>query len=139
MEERSNQEPASQSLANSEILAAIWGTREALESKMDLIVINVNKVRLDLCKVPEGVSGTEKSISTLQQEVKTLQTTVADLRSKTAHMEERLENAEGCSRHNNISLIGFPEQGGGPSVELTAKEASDWMVALGFGKHQQTS
>ncbi|KAJ1168354.1 hypothetical protein NDU88_000280 [Pleurodeles waltl] len=62
-------------------------------------------------KVAEG------SIAELQSEVGTLRSQVAQATSTVGRLEERLGDAEGRSRRNNIRLLGFWERAEGLAVE----------------------
>ncbi|KAJ1144497.1 hypothetical protein NDU88_010796 [Pleurodeles waltl] len=85
-----------------EILEAICGTRVALECKMGTMAMDINHLRLDLCKVAERVTSTEEEVIELKGKVQTLQATVDTLQSAATRMEICVENAEGHSHRNNL-------------------------------------
>ncbi|KAJ1150786.1 hypothetical protein NDU88_003575 [Pleurodeles waltl] len=81
-----------------EILAAIQGSRVALEGKIETVAVEVNLLRADLRKVSDKVKVAEGSIVELQAEVGTLRKQMAQAGSTVGRLEARLEDAEGRSR-----------------------------------------
>ncbi|KAJ1171573.1 hypothetical protein NDU88_003434 [Pleurodeles waltl] len=82
--------------SRAKILAAIQGSRVALEGKIETLAVEVNLLRADLRKVSDKVKVAEGSIVELQMEVG------AQANSTVGRLEARLEDAEGRSRLNNI-------------------------------------
>ncbi|KAJ1208285.1 hypothetical protein NDU88_003671 [Pleurodeles waltl] len=64
-----------------ELLAAIQGSRVALEGKMETVAVEVNLLRADLRKVSDKVKVAEGSIAELQSMVGTLWTQMAQATS----------------------------------------------------------
>ncbi|KAJ1148574.1 hypothetical protein NDU88_001402 [Pleurodeles waltl] len=93
-----------------ELLAAIQGSRVALEGKIETVVVEVNLLRADLRKVSEKVKVAEGSIAKLQTEVGSLRKQMMQVSSTVGKLEARLEDAGGSSCRNNIRLLGFPER-----------------------------
>ncbi|KAJ1181357.1 hypothetical protein NDU88_006565 [Pleurodeles waltl] len=100
-----------------ELLAAIQGSREALEGKMKSVAVEVKLLQVDLWKVSDRVHITKGSISELRTEVDTLRKQMVEVTSRAGTLEDRVEDAEGGSRCNNIRLIGFPKWAEGSSTE----------------------
>ncbi|KAJ1183557.1 hypothetical protein NDU88_000375 [Pleurodeles waltl] len=78
-----------------ELLAAIQGSRVALEGKIETVAVEVNLFRADLRKVSDKVKVAEGSIVDLQTEVGTLRKQMVQATSKVGVMEARLKDAEG--------------------------------------------
>ncbi|KAJ1091524.1 hypothetical protein NDU88_004644 [Pleurodeles waltl] len=97
-----------------ELLAAIQGSREALEGKIE--TVEVNLLRAELRKVSEKVKVAEGSIMELQTEVGSLRKPMVQVSSTVGRLGNRLENAEGRSHQNNIHLLGIPGRAEGAKV-----------------------
>ncbi|KAJ1116658.1 hypothetical protein NDU88_004864 [Pleurodeles waltl] len=123
----SSQGPEEQFKATAEILAAIQGTRATLENKRDTMAIELNLLLLDRRKVAKRVTCMEEEVITLKREIKYIQTTVAGLKCSAMHMEEHIDDTEGCSSRNYICLIEFPKQAEGLFVELSLE---DWIFNM---------
>ncbi|KAJ1129720.1 hypothetical protein NDU88_008086 [Pleurodeles waltl] len=78
-----------------EILAAIQGTRVALGGKIEMVAVEVNILRKDLCKVSDMVKVAEGSIMDLQTEVGTLRKQMTQVTSTVGVWEAKLEDSEG--------------------------------------------
>ncbi|KAJ1128021.1 hypothetical protein NDU88_006413 [Pleurodeles waltl] len=85
-------------LSQAEILAAIQGSRVALECKIETVAVEVNLLRADLRKVSDKVKVADGSIVELQAEVGTLRKQMAQAGSTVGRLEARLADAEGRSR-----------------------------------------
>ncbi|KAJ1157271.1 hypothetical protein NDU88_009986 [Pleurodeles waltl] len=103
--------------SRAEILAAIQGSRVALEGKIETVAVEVNVLREDLRKVSDKVKVAEGLIVELQAEVGTLCKQMAQASSTVDRLEARLEDAEGRSRRNNIGLLGFLVRAEGAMAE----------------------
>ncbi|KAJ1213702.1 hypothetical protein NDU88_001334 [Pleurodeles waltl] len=100
-----------------ELLAAIQGSWVALESKIETVAVEVNRLRADLRKVSDKVKVAEGSITELQSEVGMLRKQMVQATSTVGRLEPRLEDAEGRSQLNNVRLLGFPECAEGSATE----------------------
>ncbi|KAJ1216375.1 hypothetical protein NDU88_003977 [Pleurodeles waltl] len=100
-----------------EILAAIQGSRVALEGKIEMVAVEVNLLRADLRKISDKVKVAEGSIVELQAELGTLRKQMAQAGSTVGRLEARLENAEGRSQQNNFRLLGVLKRSEGSMVE----------------------
>ncbi|KAJ1136233.1 hypothetical protein NDU88_002650 [Pleurodeles waltl] len=103
--------------SRAELMQAIQGSRQALESKIEMVAIEVNLLRTDLCKVSDKVCVAEGSIEQLQAEVVTLNRQVAAKEAHSGALEARVEDSEGRARSNNVRLLGFPEWAEGTRPE----------------------
>ncbi|KAJ1144461.1 hypothetical protein NDU88_010759 [Pleurodeles waltl] len=103
--------------SQAEILAAIQGSRVALEGKIETLAVEVNLLRADLRKVSDKVKVVEGSIMELQTEVGALRKQMVQPNSMVRRLEASLEDAEGCSLRNNIRLMGFLEREVGSATE----------------------
>ncbi|KAJ1188134.1 hypothetical protein NDU88_004899 [Pleurodeles waltl] len=83
--------------SRSELLAAIQGSRVALEGKRETVAVEVNLLRADLRKVSNKVKAADGTISELQSEVGTLRTQMAQATSTVGRLEAWQEDAEGRS------------------------------------------
>ncbi|KAJ1129589.1 hypothetical protein NDU88_007956 [Pleurodeles waltl] len=77
-----------------ELLAAIQGSRVALEGKRETVAVEVNLLRANLRKVSDKVNVAEGSIVDLQTEGGTLRKQMAQITSTVATLEARLEDSE---------------------------------------------
>ncbi|KAJ1179102.1 hypothetical protein NDU88_004338 [Pleurodeles waltl] len=105
-----------------ELLAAIHGTRVALEGKIETVAVEVNRLQADFRKVSNKVKVAEGSIVDLQTEVGTLRKQMAQVTSTVGTLEARLEDSEGRSRRHNVHLFGFPERAEGSTVESSVEQ-----------------
>ncbi|KAJ1145388.1 hypothetical protein NDU88_011675 [Pleurodeles waltl] len=103
--------------SQAEILAAIQGSRVALEAKIETVEVEVNLLRADLRKVSDKFKVAEVSIVELQTEVGSLRKQMVQATSTVGRLEARLEDAGGRSQHNNIRLLGFLEGAEGFAAE----------------------
>ncbi|KAJ1154627.1 hypothetical protein NDU88_007370 [Pleurodeles waltl] len=117
LEGQTSLEPKEQMQATAEILAAIQRSRIVLYTKMDMMAIDINHLRLGLHQVAKRTTGMEEDVTILKKEIKELQATVG-LKCSVKQMEEYVDNAEGSLRRNNLCFIRFPERAEGPLVEL---------------------
>ncbi|KAJ1100624.1 hypothetical protein NDU88_005705 [Pleurodeles waltl] len=79
--------------SRAEILAAIQGSRVALEGKIETVAVEMNLLRADLRKVSDKVKMVEGSIEELQMEVEVLRKQMAQASSTVGKLEARLEDA----------------------------------------------
>ncbi|KAJ1144142.1 hypothetical protein NDU88_010444 [Pleurodeles waltl] len=87
------------------ILSAIQHSNEVEQSKVDDIRIDVSLLRQDLPKGAKGVIETETQILTTEDGIVSLKCQVSKLMSVTADPGKRAEDAENCSRRNNLCLV----------------------------------
>ncbi|KAJ1117519.1 hypothetical protein NDU88_005718 [Pleurodeles waltl] len=103
--------------SRAELLAAIQGSRVALEGKIEMVAVDSNLLRVDLRKVSDKVKVAEGSIAELQTEVGSLRKQMGQATSTVRRLEAWLEDAEGRSRQNNVRLLCFLERAEGFATE----------------------
>ena len=91
------------------ILEAITASREALEQKIETVVVDMTILHADQRKVAERVSIAETSLMGLQPVVSANNTRLESLQGRLAVMERRMEDLEGLDRRSNRRVIGLPE------------------------------
>ena len=119
--ERSPQQVTEPSRA--ELLAAIKGSREALEGQIAGVSIEVNLLRDDLCKFSDKVNNVEGNINKLQTEATMLKKQMFQMKKVMETLKNRVEDTEARSRRN-IRLLGFPERAEGQSTERFIEDES---------------
>ncbi|KAJ1198730.1 hypothetical protein NDU88_002569 [Pleurodeles waltl] len=91
-----------------ELFVTIQGSRDALEGKIESVVVEVNLLRGDLWKVSNRVRITKGSISELRTEVDTPQRQMAEVTSKAGTLKDREDDAEAteaATTHNKEWLL----------------------------------
>ncbi|KAJ1174588.1 hypothetical protein NDU88_006408 [Pleurodeles waltl] len=83
--------------SRAEILAAVQGSRVALEGKIETVAVEVNLLRADLRKVSDKVKVAEGSIVEQQTEVGAFHKQMVQATSTVGRLEARLEDADGRS------------------------------------------
>ena len=91
------------------VLEAIKTTREALENKIDSVVIDVGLLRADHKKIAEKVDINKLLLADIQPKVGDNTENIARLTEKMEVLEKRMEDLEGRDRRSNIRIIGIPE------------------------------
>ncbi|KAJ1148923.1 hypothetical protein NDU88_001747 [Pleurodeles waltl] len=81
--------------SRAELLAAIQGSRVALQGKTETVLLEVNLLRMDLQKLFDKVKVAAGSIAELHTEVGTLRKQMAQVSSQSGALEVRLEDSEG--------------------------------------------
>ncbi|KAJ1131606.1 hypothetical protein NDU88_009941 [Pleurodeles waltl] len=92
-----NVPPTSHEPSRAELLAAIQGSRVALEGKIETVAEEDSLLWADLQKVSNKVKVAEGSIVELQTEVGALRKQMMQATSAVGRLEARLEDAEGRS------------------------------------------
>ncbi|KAJ1100110.1 hypothetical protein NDU88_005199 [Pleurodeles waltl] len=92
----------SDELSHMELLAAIQGSRVALEGKIETVAVEVNLLQADLLKVSDKVKVAEGSIVELQTEVGTLRKQMVQATSTVGRLKARSD-----SQLSNAHLSGF--------------------------------
>ena len=98
-------------------MAAITGSRDALETRIEGVSIEVNLLRDDLRKMSDKVHSAEGNIDTLKLEVASLKKQVSQMQQTSETLAYRVEDAEGRARLNNLRFLGFPERSEGQDTE----------------------
>ncbi|KAJ1154069.1 hypothetical protein NDU88_006826 [Pleurodeles waltl] len=101
-----------------QIFAAIEASRQAVQTQIAAMVVDVNLLRAEWRVVAERWVAPEQQVTCLQIDIDTLKATVAILETKTHKLEERAEDAEGRARRCNLCIVSVLE-----GVERKALEA----------------
>ena len=109
--------PDTQEPSRADLMEAIRGSREALETQIAGVSIEVNLLRADLRKVSDKVTTAEDNITSLQTEVRHLKKQVSHLTNATETLADKAEESEGRARRSNLRLLGFPERAEGRAAE----------------------
>ncbi|KAJ1114702.1 hypothetical protein NDU88_002933 [Pleurodeles waltl] len=99
------------------ILGAIVSTRQALEGKIDSFSIELNFVRVDVCKVINKTREIEAKVVIQSPDTKELQATVRALIDKTKQLDDHLEDSEDGAGGCNLCFIIFSKGQEGSSLE----------------------
>ncbi|KAJ1169263.1 hypothetical protein NDU88_001169 [Pleurodeles waltl] len=91
------------------ILQEIKDSRQAIENRLSSITIELNILKNDQANLSERIKHTESDITEILPTHNTYKTTIAKLQQQVEVLQERVEDAEGRSRHNNIRILGLPE------------------------------
>ncbi|KAJ1141427.1 hypothetical protein NDU88_007760 [Pleurodeles waltl] len=86
------------------ILNAVQSIKSTLEPKIDALRIDMDHLREDLKKLKERVATTESTVSELRPSLADATMHIKDLQKEALHLQQRLEDQEGRSRHNNIRV-----------------------------------
>ncbi|KAJ1185073.1 hypothetical protein NDU88_001868 [Pleurodeles waltl] len=117
-----------------EILSAVLEIKTTLEPKIDALRIDMGHMREDHKKVKEQVEATG---STLRPTVEDAISHIRALQKEVTQLQQRVEDQEGRSRHNNICVEGLPKREEDPSMDLYIE---DWLSKTAVqGKHSSFS
>ena len=114
------------------VLEAIKTTREALEHKIDSVVIDVGLLRADHKKIAEKVENNKLLLADIQPKVGDNTENIARLTEKMEVLERRMEDLEGRDRRSNIRVIGIPE---GTEESDMVKFLENWIREEVAGTH----
>ncbi|KAJ1110345.1 hypothetical protein NDU88_007698 [Pleurodeles waltl] len=108
--------------SRAELLAAIQGSRVALEGKIETMAVEVNLLRADLWKVSDKVKVAEGSIVELQTEVGALWKQMVQAISIVRRLEEVWRRLEMWDK----VVLGRTEGAGGVALRASGAESPDW-------------
>ena len=97
-----------------QILAAIKGTRESLEERIDNVAQGLDLLKDDHNKLKGRVVAVEKALIEARPNASALETRTTDLEERVRYLEGRAEDAEGRNRRSNLRIVGMPEGAEGP-------------------------
>ncbi|KAJ1155508.1 hypothetical protein NDU88_008238 [Pleurodeles waltl] len=80
-----------------ELLATIQGFHVALEDKLYSMAIEMDHLEMDLRNEAYRTTTVKDDVDALKQEVRMLRATVEGMKCSATHMEEQLEDSEGCT------------------------------------------
>ena len=110
-----------------QILAAIKGTRESLEGRIDNVAQGLDLLKDEHNKLKCRVVTIEKSLTEVQPSVKALEVRTVDLEERVRYLEGRAEDAEGRNRRSNLRIVGMPEGAEGPDP---MRFLEDWIKSF---------
>ena len=88
------------------ILATIQDTKSVLKTKIDTVALDVGLLRSDHKKLAVCVAEVEAATTTLQPKAKEMQQDIKTLTAGMEALQRWAEDAEGCSRRNNVRFLG---------------------------------
>ena len=106
------------------VLEAITASKEALEHKIESVVMDVNILRTEHKKVAEKVKANDIQLEELKPEVGANAMHIRGLTERLETVERRMEELEGRDRRSNIRLIGLPEEIEGQNM---VSYLEDWL------------
>ncbi|KAJ1097270.1 hypothetical protein NDU88_002395 [Pleurodeles waltl] len=101
-----------------QILAAMEQTSHELEHKRNTLMLEVNLVTADPCRVNEWSLVTEKEVQSLTAEVAGLWTRGRITTDCALRLQDKLEDLKGRSRWRYLSFAGFGERAEGAVPQL---------------------
>ncbi|KAJ1205642.1 hypothetical protein NDU88_001070 [Pleurodeles waltl] len=95
------------------ILEAITATSQDLHNRVDAMTVGISLLQEDQKKLSTTVACTENELKKLRPSLTDLEGQVKSLAANVQELEHRAEDSEGCSRWNNLRIVGFPEEAEG--------------------------
>ncbi|KAJ1209827.1 hypothetical protein NDU88_005199 [Pleurodeles waltl] len=84
-------------------------TRTSLENKIDKVISAFNLLHADHRKLVDKTCLLEDTLSDLASKTSQMDTSLQELVDRVVVLEHRAEDAEGCTRRNNIRVVGLRE------------------------------
>ncbi|KAJ1084298.1 hypothetical protein NDU88_004450 [Pleurodeles waltl] len=91
------------------ILKEIRDSRQAIENRLDMITTDMNIMKDDQAKLSDRLKQTESTVADILPTHNDNKNAIVKLQQQMEDLQERIEDAEGRSRRNNIRIIGLPE------------------------------
>ncbi|KAJ1095558.1 hypothetical protein NDU88_000720 [Pleurodeles waltl] len=91
------------------ILKEIRDSRQAIENRLDTITTDMNIMKDDQAKLSDRLKQTESTVADILPTHNDNKNAIVKLQQQMEALQERIEDAEGCSQCNNIRIIGLPE------------------------------
>ncbi|KAJ1187167.1 hypothetical protein NDU88_003946 [Pleurodeles waltl] len=113
------------------ILQEIRDSRQAIENRLDMITTDMNIMKDDQAKLSYRLKQTESTVADILPTHNDNKNAIAKLQQQMEALQERIEDAEGRSRRNNIRIIGLPE--GKEGNDLT-QYIETWMQSIAKDK-----
>lgn len=104
------------------ILREIKDTRAALEQQIGTLATGLNLLKADHKKLSETVQDHDRSLKTMEPQIATHDTQIQQLQTQMTTLQERVEDAEGRNRRNNIRVIGLQERSEGTNAATFMEE-----------------
>ncbi|KAJ1176591.1 hypothetical protein NDU88_001863 [Pleurodeles waltl] len=104
------------------ILKEIRDSRQAIESRLDMITTDMNIMKDDQAKLSDSLKQTESTVVDILPTHNYNKNAIVKLQQQMEALQERIEDAEGRSRRNNIRIIGLPKgkEGSDPARYIEA-------------------
>ncbi|KAJ1183572.1 hypothetical protein NDU88_000390 [Pleurodeles waltl] len=91
------------------ILKEIRDSRQAIDNRLDMITTDMNIMKDDQAKLSDRLKQTESTVADILPTHNDNKNAIVKLQQQMEVLQERIEDAEGFSRRNNIRIIGLPE------------------------------
>ncbi|KAJ1210554.1 hypothetical protein NDU88_005917 [Pleurodeles waltl] len=91
------------------ILKEIRDSRKAIENRLVMITTGMNIMKDDQAKLSDRLKQTESTVADIPPTHNDNKNAIAKLQQQMEALQERIEDAEGRSRRNNIRIIRLPE------------------------------
>ncbi|KAJ1193758.1 hypothetical protein NDU88_003054 [Pleurodeles waltl] len=91
------------------ILQEIRDSRQAIENRSNMITTDMNIMKDDQAKLSDRLKQTELTVADILPTHNDNKNAIAKLQQQMEALQERIEEAGGRSRRNNIRIIGLPE------------------------------
>ncbi|KAJ1164655.1 hypothetical protein NDU88_005089 [Pleurodeles waltl] len=99
------------------ILQIVQSSREALESKIDTLTVDLTLLREDHRQLTDRVVTNEKSLEQLAPNCQKLTKNMSESTSRIKTLETRAEDAENRAPRSNLRLVGLPERAVAKNME----------------------
>lgn len=104
------------------LLVAINGCKMALTEKIDIVYIELGRIRRDIDAFSGRVTEVEHRVSAAEDVHREHATDLHSLNIRVKHLESRAEDAENRNRRNNLRIIGLPEGAEGKDTTLFTEQ-----------------
>ncbi|KAJ1088931.1 hypothetical protein NDU88_002085 [Pleurodeles waltl] len=109
------------------ILQKIRESRVATKQRLGSITMELNILKDDQKKITDRLKQTPTNVASILPDHKEHTTAIEHLQHQVEALQERVEDAEGRFRRNNICVIGLPE---GKEGRDATQYVEDWLRAL---------
>ncbi|KAJ1172050.1 hypothetical protein NDU88_003902 [Pleurodeles waltl] len=113
------------------ILQEIRESRVMIEQRLGSTTIELSILKDDQKKITDRLKQTETYVASILPDPKEHKTAIEHLQHQVEALQERVEDAEGRSRRNNIHIIILPE---GKEGRDATQYVEDWLKALAMDK-----
>ncbi|KAJ1185599.1 hypothetical protein NDU88_002391 [Pleurodeles waltl] len=96
-----------------------------MEAQLGAIQIETGELGADRAKLMERLEETESSVTSIRSFLVIMQDHLKALHTKVSELKARAEAAEGRSRRNNVSVVGFSKLSKGLTAELFWRGLAD--------------
>lgn len=118
------------------ILKEIKDTRSALETQIGTISVGLNLLKADHKNLSEKVKANKLALDDLIPQHTLHQSNIAQLQNQIKGLQDRVDDAEGRSRRNNIRILGLPEKCEGRNpIQFAEQWLKDYVTTEGLTGH----